>query len=239
MCKAAGAKFANILLGRYYIGISLVCSIMGYGATTNPLKLSLPVVEAESGGTPPTPAPASTKNVVDKALAQQTFEEALSFTAQTCDLVLRRKLDCNVLAFFHTIMVFLWYTAQHPKAISLIEEKIPWERVVGMLNEAHPVLVSKPRMTHKEFPRPPPNEPLRPLPEDYAMRGLAMSQNYFPENWFSSQKLEDDEKMFEPPSLADERRQRVLWLGRKIAGMGPWITWDDDLGNFFTGPSSD
>lgn len=158
---------------------------------------------------------------------------------QTCRVVFRRKADTNALPFFHTILVFLNYISQHQKAMSLIENDIPWKEIVDALNEAYPALMSKPRMASAAFPRPPPNEPLRPLPEDYAMRGLALSQEYFPTDWFTSDKLEDDEKMFEPPSLGDERRQRLLWLGRRICSRGQWFGWDQDSSRFTVHPKFD
>lgn len=208
----------------YCTGISLICSLFGYGATTNPLKLALSASES-STETPLVNNPKA-KNVVNKEIAERTFTEAKSFAMETIDLIFRREEDVNILPFFHTIMVFMHYVTQHPEAISMIQDDFPWKRTVDLLNASKPALMSKSRMEEEGFPRPPANEPLRPLPEDYAMRGLAMSKYYFPEKWFSSDKLDDDEKMFELPSLADERRQRVLWLGRRIAHLGKWIQWD-------------
>ncbi|OAA65080.1 hypothetical protein LEL_10527 [Akanthomyces lecanii RCEF 1005] len=216
----------------YYIAISLICSLLGYGATTNPLKVAL--LANEKADAPATPAldPAATKNVIDDATAAKTFKTARSFVMQTCDIVFWRKADINCLPFFHTIMVFLYYLAQHPKAMSLVADHVPWKRVADVLNEAYSALMSKPRMANAEFPRPPRNEPLRPLAEDYGMRGLELAKNYFPQDWFSSKKIEDDEKLFEPPSLGDERRQRLLWLGRRMCSLGNWIAWDEGASRF-------
>ncbi|KAM3559069.1 hypothetical protein MY1884_003656 [Beauveria asiatica] len=89
-------------------------------------------------------------------------------------------------------------------------------------------------MTAEDFPRPPGKEPLRPLPDDYAMRGLGMSKTYFPADWFSSTKIDDEEKMLEQASLVDERNQRLLWLGRWISELTPRASasrnsQDDDI----------
>ncbi|KAJ2982586.1 hypothetical protein NQ176_g1283 [Zarea fungicola] len=221
----------------YYMAITLICSLMGYGATENPLALLLPVPPATQNS-----LPLSGKNagpVIDKETASQTFKDAYSFAMQTCGTVLQRKTDANVLPFFHTLMVFLYYVAQHPKAMSLIDSKLPWNLIVDILNDAKPCLMSKPRMEMEGFPRPPPNEPLRPLPEDYAMRGLQLSADYFPKDWFSSDRLEEDEKMFELPSLGDERRQRVLWLARRISTLGKWMVWDKAADKFTVNPMYD
>lgn len=225
------------------MAISLICSLLGYGATTNPLQLALSAGKVDAGkvDAPATPAldPAAAKNFIDEATAAKTFKSARSFAMQTCDIIFWRKADINCLPFFHTIMVFLYYLAQHPKAMSLVADQIPWKRIADVLNEAHPALMSKPRMAHAEFPRPPRNEPLRPLPEDYGMRGLELAKNYFPQDWFSSEKIEDDEKMFEPPSLGDERRQRLLWLGRRMCILGNWMAWDEGTSRFTVNPKYD
>ncbi len=164
--------------------------------------------------------------------AHKTFQEALDFAVQTYEVVLRRDGAANTLSCLHTTMVFVFYLSKHVKAMSLVCDKYPWKLTANTLNSVLEALESKPRMERQEFPRPPANEPLRPLPEDYALRGLRYSNNYFPEDWFSSDKLEDDEKMFELPSLADERRQRILWLGRQIAVTGKWLTWDGKAEEF-------
>ncbi|KAM3558041.1 hypothetical protein MY1884_000157 [Beauveria asiatica] len=215
-----------------YIAISLICSLVGYGANTNPLKLSLPDGVCDVGAAPSGSSAANAKKVIDEETALRNFDTAASLTMQACNIVFRRKADVNVLPFLHTMMVFLHYVAQHDKAMSLIQDQVPWRRIVDVLNEALPALISKPRMANKSFPRPPPNEPLRPLPEDYAMRGLGLSKDYFPDDWFSNDKIEDDERMFEPPSRGDERRQRLLWLGRQMCSLGEWFDWEESSKRF-------
>lgn len=52
-----------------------------------------------------------------------------------------------------------------------------------------------------------------PLPEDYSMRGLLYSENYFPDKWFGDTGYQDDEKYFEPASkvhAATEKTGRQL-----------------------------
>ncbi|KAM3546026.1 hypothetical protein ARSEF1564_001119 [Beauveria bassiana] len=222
-----------------YIAISLICSLFGYGANTNPLKLSLPDSVCDVSAAPSGSSAAKAKNVIDEETASRNFDFAASFAMQTCNIVFRRKADINVLPFLHIMMLFLHYVAQHDKAMSLIQDQVPWRRIVDVLNEARPALLSKPRMANKSFPRPPPNEPLRPLSEDYALRGLGLSKDYFPDDWFSSDKLEEDEKMFEPPSLGDERRQRILWLGRQMCNLGKWLDWEESSKRFIVNSSYD
>ena len=89
-----------------------------------------------------------------------------------------------------------------------------------------------PRIDSKEFPGPEKNESPHPLPEDYAMRGLIYAEDYFPTNWFDNQKIDEDEKYFEPGSTVGKRRERILWIGRRIASQEKWLLWDNDTRQF-------
>lgn len=66
----------------------------------------------------------------------------------------------------------------------------------------------------------------RPLPDDFALRGFPWSESYFPDGWFATEeKIDDDDKYFEVPSMMEERKSRVVWLGCRIAesGAGKWL----------------
>ncbi len=68
----------------------------------------------------------------------------------------------------------------------------------------------------------------KPLPDDYALRGFLWSNEYFPEHWFDTdEKIGDDEKYFELPSMMEERRARLVWLGGRIAEYGTWLRLED------------
>ena len=74
------------------------------------------------------------------------------------------------------------------------------------------------RFVSSEFIRPMVcGEMRRPLPEDYAMRGLIWAANYFPSDWVSNDEVDDDEKYFELASMVGKRKDRCLWLGSWIA----------------------
>jgi len=66
----------------------------------------------------------------------------------------------------------------------------------------------------------------RPFPEDFALRGLLWADNYFPEEWFTHEKIDEEEKYHERASMTDERKERILWLACRIAKAGPWITYN-------------
>lgn len=75
----------------------------------------------------------------------------------------------------------------------------------------------------------------RPIPDDFAMRGFPWVEKYFPDGWFvTEERIDDDEKYFELPSMKEERRERVLWLGGRIAERegGKWLKFDNETNRF-------
>lgn len=48
-------------------------------------------------------------------------------------------------------------------------------------------------------------------PEDWSMRGLLWTGNFFPDDWFSSHMVDDDEGMVEQASLLKDPSGRVSW----------------------------
>ncbi|KAK3311369.1 uncharacterized protein B0T15DRAFT_489979 [Chaetomium strumarium] len=70
----------------------------------------------------------------------------------------------------------------------------------------------------------------RPLPEDFALRGMPWAGRYYPDGWFiTGERIDDDDKYFKVPSMTEERRKRVLWLGFCIArrGNGKWLHFNE------------
>ncbi|KAK4153104.1 hypothetical protein C8A00DRAFT_43939 [Chaetomidium leptoderma] len=79
----------------------------------------------------------------------------------------------------------------------------------------------------------------RPLPDDFAMRGFAWVERYFPDGWFVTEEMiDDDEKFFELPSMEEERTERVVWLGLRIAERegGKWLRFDREAKRFGVNP---
>ncbi|KAK4678254.1 hypothetical protein QC764_0053380 [Podospora pseudoanserina] len=72
----------------------------------------------------------------------------------------------------------------------------------------------------------------RPLPEDYAMRGLTWADRVSPNTFFSNEKIDDDEEYVEFPFTAEERKARVLWLGHKIASSSKWLRYNSSIHEF-------
>lgn len=51
----------------------------------------------------------------------------------------------------------------------------------------------------------------RALPEDWSTRGLLWTGNFFPDDWFSSDMVDDDEGIFEQTFLLEDASGRVSW----------------------------
>lgn len=79
----------------------------------------------------------------------------------------------------------------------------------------------------------PPRKSPRPLPDDFAQRGLIWAENYYPDDWFTA-AIDYDEKCFEVASMMEERQDRCLWLGHRIAtsASGRWLTYDKHTRQF-------
>ena len=63
---------------------------------------------------------------------------------------------------------------------------------------------------------PAPEDQIRPLWEDYLLRGLPHTVWYFPNDWFEG-SLEEEERQVEKKSMNLMRKQRLVWIGHRIA----------------------
>ncbi|KAK5991255.1 EST/SMG-like 1-like protein [Cladobotryum mycophilum] len=209
----------------YFIGISIACSLLGYGDEFNVLKCAISSKRDESEAAPP-------GGIVSGATPNETFEQTLVFAIRTYEIITRRWGDMNILSYLHTTLVFLHHMTKFPTAMSHIETKFPWKLTALMLNYLKQSCKVEVRMESEKFPGALKNELPRPLPEDYALRGLVYTGEYFPADWFSNDKVDDDEKYFELASMIHERKERILWLGRRIASMDKWLKWDEQVCEF-------
>ncbi|KAM5518173.1 hypothetical protein FOXYSP1_08958 [Fusarium oxysporum f. sp. phaseoli] len=145
-------------------------------------------------------------NTISEATPDETFKLALDFATRTISRVLYRWGDTNTLPFVHSILVFM-------------NGYFPFGGRPGYEIRGHFRLPEKDRLPH-------------PLPEDFAMRGLLYAEDYFPNDWFSNDKIDEDEKYFELPSVSEERKDRILSLGYKIASSGNWLLWNGETRQF-------
>ncbi|KAI3565815.1 hypothetical protein IWW34DRAFT_641977 [Fusarium oxysporum f. sp. albedinis] len=208
----------------YYTGISLACSLLGYGAESNVLMRAISKKPKETDVT-------MDGSTISEAIPDETFGLALDFATKTIETVLKHQGDIHTLPFVHCILVFMNHMTQHQAAISSLEERVPWKYITFMLNtllgscEPGYEIQSHFRLARK-------NQLPRPLPEDFAMRGLIYSEAYFPNDWFQNDSIDDDERYFELPSASEERKDRIISLGYRIATTGKWLRWDEEARQF-------
>ncbi|PFH59817.1 hypothetical protein XA68_11865 [Ophiocordyceps unilateralis] len=222
-----GSARSGWLEAGYYVGISLSCSLLGFGDENNVLMRAM-TGQASGGGV------GSDSGGSDaEACADETFRRALGFATRAYEVVLRRWGDKNTLSCLHTAMVFLLHVSRFPAAMSQVEGQYPWKLTSIMLNYLLKTIQSKPRIDTDAFPGPEKEgEPPYPLPEDYALRGLLYAEDYFPNGWFNNERIDESDRYLEPPSKAVERQERILWIGRRLASSGKWLTWDDEARRF-------
>ncbi|KAJ5011815.1 EST/SMG-like protein 1 [Colletotrichum sp. SAR 10_99] len=197
-----------------HVSITLGCSLLEYGSESNVLMRSI-----KPGGTQGGHA----------AAPSQQFLDALDFTCRTHDVVFRRFGDPSVTPYLHVTLSFLYYFSK-VAAITYIEAKIPWKLISSMLNALVGTCSDFDSIKDTKFP---PRKSPRPLPDDFAQRGLIWAENYYPDDWFTA-AIDYDEKCFEVASMMEERQDRCLWLGHRIAtsASGRWLTYDKHTRQF-------
>ena len=215
----------------YYIALSNLCAIVGYGNESNPIYNAIRQEEGDDSQ--------------DQVMTGSELEPAvpkdvagpLRFTNGIHNIVLRRFGDMNILPYLHVTLVFLYHLTYHPEAMAYVAPGFPWKLTAFMLNTLLDSIESYSRIESIRFPEQEKGKGEqfpRPLPEDYAMRGLLWVEKYFPDGWFSNDKIDDDEKYFEVASMSEERKERILYLGCRIAarGNGKWLTYNSSTHQF-------
>lgn len=218
----------------YHLGITACCAIVGYGDHNNPIYHAIKVQRAEAvdqpmagSGIPELPPP-------------QQLVDSVALSNRTHNVVFRRFGDPNILPYLHVTLVFLHHLTFSPEGMSYVESEYPWKLTSLMLNTLMASYKAYPRIESDEFPQLEKEELRRPLPEDYALRGLLWVDRYFPAEWFVMDKTEDDEKYMELPSMEEERKERILWLAHQIAARGgKWLRYDSTAHRFTVAPQYD
>ncbi|KAF4426141.1 Telomerase-binding protein EST1A [Fusarium austroafricanum] len=76
---------------------------------------------------------------------------------------------------------------------------IAWEKLIAKRRKKHLSLMELTSPEKDQLPRP--------SPEDFAMRGRLYSDDYFPNNWFRNDKIDEDEKYLEMHSISEESNE--------------------------------
>ncbi|KAK0730015.1 hypothetical protein B0H67DRAFT_19419 [Lasiosphaeris hirsuta] len=204
-----GRSSRRFLESSYYIGISNCCSLVSYGSDSNPIfNIIKPVRDGEQKDRP--------MGGTDDAVARDLSDAMVLFN-RTNGVMLQRLGDPNVLPYVHVILIFLYHLTFFPEAMEFVAPTFAWKLLAQYLNTLFSSCPSVSRIETEHFPQPEKEDFPRPLPEDYAARGLVWAERYFPNEWFTNDKIEDEEKGLEAASMGEERKIRALFLGYRIA----------------------
>lgn len=241
------------------MGISNICAVTGYGDHANRITAALKVFScANLDTTNPQDQPAQ-----DSAFAARSLSPACRLFTRTHALACDHSANPATLPFLHVILVFVHHLMFCPDALAYLAPYFPWKATAELLNsllngspffqdgwgcdsltsilesEQFPGVVEE-KGKEAEGAAGRPGRWRRPLPEDFTLRGFPWAQTYFPDGWFAPERVDDhdEEKYFERPGIAEERRQRVVWLGCRIAegGGGRWLRLDMEAKRFVVGP---
>ncbi|TRX98621.1 hypothetical protein FHL15_000695 [Xylaria flabelliformis] len=210
----------------YYIAIANCCALLSYGKEENVIMKAIQI-HNQSDEKQDQPIGVG----ADITRPSKDFEDSLRLVMGTHEVVFRRRDDPNVLPYTHVIMVFMFYLTRVPDALHQLEHRFPWKLLSLMLNKLLDACEDYNRIRSDDFPRES-NDPPRPVPEDFALKGLLFVDQYYPSDWFSNDKIDDDEKYFEMASMTDVRKERILWLGYRIARSGRGLTYDHGSNRF-------
>ena len=135
--------------------------------------------------------------------------------------------DRNTIPYLHVTLAFLWSLSFVPGALFYLESYVPWAKLVTFLNTLGRSGVYDAQVESAEFPQSRSGVGQQ-FPEDFPIRGLIWSYFYYPQDFFTGQIVDEDERALELPSHALMRAERCLWLGVRLASVSMTIHSRDE-----------
>jgi hypothetical protein len=187
-----------------------------------------------------------------RKLERRSFVKAIVLANRTHEVIFRRFHDPNILPYLHVTLVFIRYLTSFPTVCDVVARSFPWKLTSLLLNTLSD-LTDYTRVEGESLPFSKEHDS-RPLPEDYAMRGLLWVEGDCAiygcrssrvdaccvNDLFCGEERSDYEKYMELPSMNEQRKQRVLWLGCRIAAKdGQWLRYDSKTRRFSVAPRFD
>jgi Est1 DNA/RNA binding domain len=199
----------------FHIAVANCVALLGFASKDSVLMKAIESSDATMAGSPSDHTPQSLSS----------FKNSQQLANDTLKIVLERIGDPNVLPFIYVTLVFMQYMARHPGGMSYLQAEFPWDPLARMLNTLLGSHGSTNRIEDERFPKAEKDD-VRPFPEDFAIRGLLWTEGYFPDGYFSNEKIDEEEKYHELPSMTAERKGRILWLGRRISNRAYGLDFD-------------
>ncbi|KAH8645922.1 hypothetical protein BGZ60DRAFT_392345 [Tricladium varicosporioides] len=201
----------------YYISVANHVAMLGFASSDNIL---MKIISQHSNddsvmeGTPDVSAQSMT-----------AFKNARHLSNSSIKIVLDRVGDPNVLPFIHITLIFMLFMGKFSRAMDYVQDGFPWEALATMLNTLLIPYQTRERIELNTFPIPEKDDP-RPFPEDFAVRGLLWAEGYYPVDWFTKKKIDEEEKYHERASMTAQRKERILWLGCRLCDRVPYLTYN-------------
>lgn len=199
-----GRLTPNFMEQGYHIAITNTVAMLGFGSNDNPLMTAIkPSLEYPGA-------------FEDLPWNNRSFQAARKMANATLEIVLQRLGDPNVLPCVHVSLAFMHCISCHPHTKHFIQVDFPWKSIAEFLNNLLDIYdtshgaIERDTFLHVEWAK------ARPLPEDFAMRGLLWTEEYFPSEWFSID-IGDDSKETNLDLMTTQRKERILWLAARIA----------------------
>jgi hypothetical protein len=210
----------------YHIAISNMVAMLGFGSKENALMKALSS-SAEDELCHACYMSDDLSHRSDNAM--QSFEHALQLSNTTLQIFLSRIGDPNFLPFIHATLHFMTQMSRPSHPIS--DAIISWDSYSFMIGE---LLNKAPNQLKLDnFPLPEVKDDNRPLPEDFALRGLLWADDYYPDTWFSNDKIDDEEMCLGVASMSIARKERILWLATRLGSWGSsWLVYDPEKRGF-------
>lgn len=206
----------------YLYAITNCISLLGYGSKTNTLKklIAEPNQTTEQMSDNVEDNLKEMDSLLSRGQAQYLYNAVLvTMLEVTClhDPEIRSYVhDSDILSYLHVTLVFIYYISCTAGAMAHIEAEFPWKLLAIKLNQLCQHVENFDQIEGSKLPGLTIIEGTL-LPEDFALRGLTWAANYFPENLFTTDRIEEQERNRGNPCLIPLRRERILWLACRIA----------------------
>ncbi|KAI6264758.1 hypothetical protein MCOR34_011879 [Pyricularia oryzae] len=219
----------------YQIAVTNLCALLDYGLPTNVLMRAFNASTKDSPmpktvvGDEPTSAESQKASETQKPSDTNDENDPVATVTEAKDDVVDPKRFKEVLQFVESTDTIVLPRLGDLNILSYLNVRLMFL----------PGFETPKKYETSKFPR---TVEQRPLPEDWAMRGLVWAEMAFPAHHFSvNENMEENERTFETQLMKNQRRERCLWLAYQIAqiGMsedgvkeGRWVTYNVDTKKF-------
>ncbi|KAM3085611.1 hypothetical protein ACMFMG_002681 [Clarireedia jacksonii] len=187
----------------YYIAISNVSAILGYGSTRNSL---MKIINQATG---------RSDQSVENISSTSSIDSAESLSNSTLRMFWKNSpSNDRILSFVHVVLVFIHYISHFPEAMDLLQRNFPWQDLDGLLKTSLDSALTEGDEIHWD------EEQREPLPEDFAMQGLLWTEKFYPRNWLIRVTYRGQEHR-NPASMKARRQARIIWLSRQLGKTTP------------------